>query len=35
MLNNKEIILGSRNSLLARTQTMLVIKKLKNLVSKN
>ena len=29
MLNNKEIILGSRNSLLARTQTMLVIEKLK------
>ena len=29
MLNNKEIILGSRNSLLAKTQTMLVIEKLK------
>ena len=29
MLNNKEIILGSRNSLLAQTQTMLVISELK------
>ena len=29
MLNDKEIILGSRNSLLAKTQTMLVIERLK------
>ena len=35
MLNKKEIILGSRNSLLARTQTMLVITKLKKLGFKN
>ncbi len=35
MLNNKEIILGSRNSLLAKTQTMLVIEKLKKFGFKN